>query len=32
MDSIMDDSLQNMNTQIDWTPKVDMKFNTLDDA
>jgi hypothetical protein len=32
MDSITSDSLQNMNTQMDWTPQLDMEFNTLEDA
>jgi len=32
MDNITSDSLQNMNSQIDWTPQVDMEFDTLEDA
>jgi len=32
MDSITSDSLQNMNSQIDWTSQVDMEFDTLEDA
>lgn len=31
-ESILDDTSQNMDTRIDWIPKMSMQFNTLDEA
>jgi hypothetical protein len=32
MDGIVGDSSPNVNSQTDWTPHVDMEFNTLEDT
>jgi hypothetical protein len=32
MDVIAGDSSQNVNTQIDWTPRVGMEFDAVEDA
>jgi len=32
MDAILGDSSQNVNTQIDWTPRIGMEFDSIEDA